>query len=157
MEISFFQISCQQCEWRSIMYNQFHDKFHSHGMQMIFEKTSQEAGKFWNFKFLIFDTRTLWLYLMRNFSICSRVSWTMHLPFLRSELQSAQHTWMAFIWLNPKSKSHKVKFQSLDYISHSWIQPKELNFSKNEKIKQSPTGFRDQSSISKHQNNIENN
>jgi len=132
-------------------------KLHSQGMQMIFEKTSQEDGKFWNFKFLISDPRTLWLYLMCNLSICSEVSWTMHLPFLRSELQSAQHIWMAFIWLCPKSKSQTVKFQSLDYISHSWIKPKELNVSKNEKIKHSPTGFRDQSSKSKNQNSIENN
>ena len=132
-------------------------KLHSLGMQMIFERPSQEAGKFWNFKFLIFYRRPLWLYLMCKHSICSKVLWTMHFPFLQSELQSAQHTWMAFIWLNLKNKSHIVKFQSLDYISHSWIKPKELNFSKNEKIKHSPKGFRDQSSKSKNQNSIENN
>jgi len=33
---------------------------------------------------------------------------------------------MAFIWFHPKSKSHTVKFQSLGYISHSCIKPKEL-------------------------------
>jgi hypothetical protein len=64
---------------------------------------------------------------------------------------------MAFIWLSPQSKNHTVKFQSLDYISHRWIKPTELNFSKKAKIKHSPTGFRDESSKFKNQKSIENN
>jgi len=45
MEISFFQISRQHCEWLSITYNQLHDKTPLSG-NAIFERTSQEAGKF---------------------------------------------------------------------------------------------------------------
>lgn len=50
-------------------------------MQMTFKKTSQEGGKFWNFKFLILVLRTLWLYLM-----CAFTFWGMFLCFVNNSV-----------------------------------------------------------------------